>query len=944
MNKAYLIILSVIWLFFSTISYGAIPAQERAALIALYNATNGDGWANNNGWKTPPLDTDGFAMPGTEGNWYGITVVGNSVDRIYFQGNNLKGSLPPELGNLSNLQELTLRTNNLSGSIPVELGNLGNLQYLILAGNNLTGEIPSQLGNLGNLLLMSLGPNQLDGNIPSQLGNLGNLQRLLISGTQITGSIPDSLGNLANLRDLNLTFNPLSGNIPASLGNLSNLEKLHLFSNQLSGSIPYTLGNLANLIEMLLESNQLSGSIPTSLGKLSNLTLLDLGNNRLSGGIPSQFANLGILWRLHLNSNQLDGEIPSSLTALTHNMDIDIGFNCLYTADPALRAWLATRDSDWEDTQNNNCTSITIVSPNGGESWTVGSSQAITWTSHGAVGNVKIEYSTDSGSSWSTIAESTANSGTYSWAVPDTVSTDCRVKISEAADGRPSDKGDADFSILPMPQSHIIINRDKMRFTATPAGKTTPPQVAWIKNTGDDTLNWTVTEDISWLGCDPVSGVDSGIITVSVNAEGLEAGTYSGSVSISDPNADNSPQSIAVTLQVLADNQYEKPFGEFSTPIAGSTVSSSVPVTGWVLDDVGIESVKIYRGADSQSLVYIGDAVFVEGARPDVEAAYPDYPNNYKAGWGYMLLSNFFPGSGNGQFTLHAIATEIEGNTVSLGSKTITLDNANAVKPFGAIDTPEQGGTASGSKFINWGWVLTPQPNKIPFDGSGITVWVDGAIVGNPTYNIYREDIANFFPGYANSQGAIGYFYLDTSAYENGIHSIQWTATDSGGNTDGIGSRYFTIQNNGNSQSKAQTRSSQKIFTNQKFFDLSQIVDIPLNNLESIKVKRGLNDDIGFEAVISDESGVFMVKTEELERLVIDFSRKSTQINGYTVVGNQLRPLPIGSMVNSKEKKFYWQPGPGFVGHYRFVFIERCEDDLIRKKIITVDIEPKFEN
>jgi hypothetical protein len=207
-----------------------------------------------------------------------------------------------------------------------------------------------------------------------------------------------------------------------------------------------------------------------------------------------------------------------------------------------------------------------------------------------------------------------------------------------------------------------------------------------------------------------------------------------------------------------------------------------------------VESVKIYR-TEGSNKVFIGDAVFVEGARPDVEQAYPTYPNNYKAGWGYMLLTNFLPNGMYGIFTLHAIATDMEGNQVTLGTKTILVDNANAVKPFGAIDTPSQGGTASGRSYINWGWVLTPQPYHIPRDGSTINVYVDGVNIGRPVYNIYRSDIANLFPGYANCNGAIGYFYLDTTAYENGVHTIQWTATDSGGNSDGIGSRYFTIQN-----------------------------------------------------------------------------------------------------------------------------------------------------
>jgi len=136
------------------------------------------------------------------------------------------------------------------------------------------------------------------------------------------------------------------------------------------------------------------------------------------------------------------------------------------------------------------------------------------------------------------------------------------------------------------------------------------------------------------------------------------------------------------------------PFGDFSTPLNGAAVSSSLAVTGWALDDEAVTSVKIYRGA-TDNLIYIGDADFVEGARPDVETAYPGYPNNSAAGWGYMLLSNFLPNSGNGTFTLHAVARDNRGNTVSLGSKTIICNNADAIKPFGAIDAPEQGGAAS---------------------------------------------------------------------------------------------------------------------------------------------------------------------------------------------------------------------------------------------------------
>ena len=251
------------------------------------------------------------------------------------------------------------------------------------------------------------------------------------------------------------------------------------------------------------------------------------------------------------------------------------------------------------------------------------------------------------------------------------------------------------------------------------------------------------------------------------------------------------PLQAKETSRVLSSNL---PFGSFDTPLNGATAAGSIPVTGWALDDKGIAGVKIYR-QEGKNLVYIGDAVFVEGARPDVAAAFPGYPDNTKAGWGYMVLTHFLPDKGNGIFTFHAIATDIEGTDASLGTKTVTIDNANSVKPFGALDTPAQGGTASGSNFINWGWALTPQPNHIPIDGSTINVYVDGINLGHPNYNIYRSDIAAAFPSYANSNGAMGYYTLDTTAYENGVHTISWVVRDSNGNTDGIGSRYFTINN-----------------------------------------------------------------------------------------------------------------------------------------------------
>lgn len=245
------------------------------------------------------------------------------------------------------------------------------------------------------------------------------------------------------------------------------------------------------------------------------------------------------------------------------------------------------------------------------------------------------------------------------------------------------------------------------------------------------------------------------------------------------------------SFQLASDNR--PPFGSFDTPLDKAQVTGSVAITGWALDDGGVDNVKIYY-EENGSLIPVGEGLFVEGVRTDIAALYPNYPNNTSAGWGYMLLSNMLPGGGNSSFVIHVIATDNTGLSTTLGVKTIYCDNANAIKPFGAIDSPAPGETIGG-KYRIQGWALTPPPNKIPEDGSTIRVLVDNVDVGQVSYNNNRPDIEALFPEYANSAGAMGYFDLDTTIYEKGMHQLSWNVTDDAGNIEGIGSRYFNIDN-----------------------------------------------------------------------------------------------------------------------------------------------------
>jgi hypothetical protein len=100
---------------------------------------------------------------------------------------------------------------------------------------------------------------------------------------------------------------------------------------------------------------------------------------------------------------------------------------------------------------DNTPVTLTVISPNGGESWVVGSTQNITWSGPESVTNVKIEYSVDNGGSWTTIITSTPNDGSHSWTIPNAVSNQCLIRISDAADGNPADVSDGIFAIVPSP-------------------------------------------------------------------------------------------------------------------------------------------------------------------------------------------------------------------------------------------------------------------------------------------------------------------------------------------------------------------------------------------------------------------------------------------------------------------------------------------------------------
>ena len=186
--------------------------DDRAALEALYMATSGAHWRLKGNWLSDaPL-----------GDWHGVRTDANGrVTVLNLDENNVNGTLPAELGNLTKLKRLEFQLNQLSGEIPPELSSLSNLSFLSFNINRLSGEIPPELGRLSMLEELVLSANDLSGEIPPELGRLSSIRRLYLNQNRLSGEIPPELGNLSNLTLLGLGRNHLTGEIPPELGHLA---------------------------------------------------------------------------------------------------------------------------------------------------------------------------------------------------------------------------------------------------------------------------------------------------------------------------------------------------------------------------------------------------------------------------------------------------------------------------------------------------------------------------------------------------------------------------------------------------------------------------------------------------------------------------------------------------------------------------------------------------
>ncbi|KAF8712825.1 hypothetical protein HU200_028598 [Digitaria exilis] len=250
-----------------------------------------------------------------------------------FESNSIVGTIPSEFAKLSGLQYLAMGGNNFSGSFPQPILNFSSLTELNAADNDLSGDLPPNIGNsLPNLEILELGSNFFHGRIPPSLTNISKLYLCDISRNKLTGVVPNSIGKLSKLTWLNLQINKLQASnnqdwqFMNSLANCTDLQMLSLSVNLLEGNVPNSVGNLSNQLQVLyLAYNQLSGEFPSGIANLHKLisvalnvnkfigVKVTLSNNFFTGAIPSSFSNMSQLEQLYIDSNQFDGHIPPIL-------------------------------------------------------------------------------------------------------------------------------------------------------------------------------------------------------------------------------------------------------------------------------------------------------------------------------------------------------------------------------------------------------------------------------------------------------------------------------------------------------------------------------------------------------------------------------------------------------------------------------------------------------
>lgn len=309
--------MGVVWLFtnfslFLSLLLCLANSQQNDDAVAMMKLRDSLGNPSTLGWSgSDPC------------NWLHVGCLNNRVARIQIGNQNLQGTLPPELKDLTQLTRFEVMNNQLTGALP-SLSGLSSLQVLFLHNNTLSSIPPDFFAGMTSLTSVYLDYNPLKSwEIPESLKDASALKEFSANGANVAGKIPEFFNSdvFPGMETLHLALNYLEGGLPLNFSG-STIQSLWLngqkSNSRLNGTISI-LQNMTSLKEIWLQGNYFTGPLPDLSGLIS-LEDLNLRDNSLTGVVPPSLLNISTLRVVNFTNNKLQGPTPSFATTVDVDM------------------------------------------------------------------------------------------------------------------------------------------------------------------------------------------------------------------------------------------------------------------------------------------------------------------------------------------------------------------------------------------------------------------------------------------------------------------------------------------------------------------------------------------------------------------------------------------------------------------------------------------------
>ncbi|KAJ1384360.1 Leucine-rich repeat-containing N-terminal, plant-type [Sesbania bispinosa] len=237
---------------------------------------------------------------------------------------NITGSLPYELGLLTDLALFHINSNDFCGSLPTSFRNLHLLNELDISGNRFSGPFPEVVLDIPSLKYLDIRFNEFHGNIPSSLFDL-KLDALFINNNKFQFFLPENLGN-SSVSVVVLANNDIRGGLPSCLYKMKDtLNEIIIMNSGLMGCLTPEIGFLDKVTVFDVSFNNLFGALPESIKGMKSLEQLNVAHNNFSVKIPESICTLSKLENFTYSYNYFNSE-SSECIKLPHK---DVRKNCI---------------------------------------------------------------------------------------------------------------------------------------------------------------------------------------------------------------------------------------------------------------------------------------------------------------------------------------------------------------------------------------------------------------------------------------------------------------------------------------------------------------------------------------------------------------------------------------------------------------------------------------